>query len=82
MTKAELQRAHRLCEEAGVWLVVDNTYEDFTYDGREHSCVSGPHVINIFSMSKVLFLHRVSVSVSVCVCVCVHLTLRLCRLLA
>ena len=54
MTKAELQRAHALCQDAGVWLVVDNTYEDFTYDWREHICVSGPHVINIFSMSKVL----------------------------
>ncbi|KAL3139126.1 putative uncategorized biosynthetic cluster, variant 2 [Trebouxia sp. C0010 RCD-2024] len=52
MTKDELQRARHLCEAAGVWLVVDNTYEDFTYDGREHTCVSGPNVINIFSMSK------------------------------
>ena len=53
MTKQELDRANQLCQQAGVWLVVDNTYENFTYDGREHSCVSGPHVINIFSMSKV-----------------------------
>ena len=53
MTKQELDRAHELCQQAGVWLVVDNTYEHFTYDGREHACVSGPHVINIFSMSKV-----------------------------
>ena len=53
MSKVELQRAHKLCEQAGAWLVVDNTYEHFTYDGREHTCVSGPHVINIFSMSKV-----------------------------
>lgn len=53
MSKAELQRAQQLCEAVGVWLVVDNTYEDFTYDDREHTCVSGPNVINIFSMSKV-----------------------------
>ena len=53
MTKQELDRANQLCQQAGVWLVVDNTYENFTYDGREHACVSGPHVINIFSMSKV-----------------------------
>lgn len=58
MTKDELQRARHLCEAAGVWLVVDNTYEDFTYDGREHTCVSGPNVINIFSMSKV-WLHAI-----------------------
>ena len=54
MDKAELQRAHKLCEQAGVWLIVDNTYENFTYDGREHTCISGPHVINVFSMSKVI----------------------------
>lgn len=53
MSKSELQRAHKLCEQAGAWLIVDNTYEHFTYDGREHTCVSGQHVVNIFSMSKV-----------------------------
>ena len=53
MSESELQRAHKLCEQAGAWLIVDNTYEHFTYDGREHTCVSGPHVVNIFSMSKV-----------------------------
>lgn len=52
MSKCELQRAQKLCEQAGAWLVVDNTYEHFTYDGRQHTCVSGPHVVNIFSMSK------------------------------
>ncbi len=53
MSKTELQRARKLCEQAGAWLIVDNTYEHFTYDGRQHTCVSGPHVVNIFSMSKV-----------------------------
>ena len=53
LSKAELQRASDLCEKAGAWLVMDNTYEHFTYEGREHICVSGSHVINIFSMSKV-----------------------------
>ena len=26
--------------------------QDFCYDGREHHCISGPHIIHIFSMSK------------------------------
>ena len=51
---AELERASALCGAAGVWLIVDNTYEHFTYDGGRHTCVEGPHVINIFSFSKVL----------------------------
>mmetsp|Transcript_71576 Transcript_71576/g.226056 ORF Transcript_71576/g.226056 Transcript_71576/m.226056 type:complete len:317 (+) Transcript_71576:37-987(+) len=52
MGRRELERARDLCAAAGTWLVMDNTYEHFTYDGREHVCVSGPHVINVFSFSK------------------------------
>lgn len=48
----ELEAASRMCAQAGAWLVVDNTYEHFTYDGAEHHCVSGDHVINLFSFSK------------------------------
>lgn len=41
------------CAEHGAWLVVDNTYELFSYDaGAPHVCVSGPHVVNLFSFSK------------------------------
>ncbi|KAK3280759.1 hypothetical protein CYMTET_11417 [Cymbomonas tetramitiformis] len=47
-----LEKAAEMCKEAGVWLIVDNTYEYFTYDGVEHTCVEAPHVINIFSFSK------------------------------
>ncbi len=53
LDEAELQRASQLCAAAGAWLVVDNTYEHFTYEGRQHHCVHGPHVINMFSFSKV-----------------------------
>lgn len=49
MSAAEVQRAAALCAAAGSWLVLDNTYEDFVYDGRQHHCASGPHVINLFS---------------------------------
>lgn len=34
------------------WQLLDNTYEDFVYDGRHHHAVDAPHVINIFSFSK------------------------------
>ncbi|KDP37172.1 hypothetical protein JCGZ_06228 [Jatropha curcas] len=47
-----LKRISDLCREAGSWLIVDNTYEYFMYDGLKHSCVEGDHVVNIFSFSK------------------------------
>lgn len=53
MERGELEEASRMCSRADAWLVVDNTYEHFTYDGATHHCVSGPHVINLFSFSKV-----------------------------
>ncbi|KAL3824333.1 hypothetical protein ACJIZ3_020362 [Penstemon smallii] len=31
-----LQRISDICKNAGCWLVVDNTYEYFMYDGRKH----------------------------------------------
>eukprot|EP01012_Entosiphon_sulcatum_P007131 TRINITY_DN13553_c0_g1_i1.p1 TRINITY_DN13553_c0_g1~~TRINITY_DN13553_c0_g1_i1.p1 ORF type:complete len:421 (-),score=50.73 TRINITY_DN13553_c0_g1_i1:6-1268(-) len=50
--EGELRRAATACAAAGVWLIVDNAYEDFVYDGREHHCVEGPNVINLFTFSK------------------------------
>nr|XP_029121242.1 aromatic aminotransferase ISS1 isoform X2 [Elaeis guineensis] len=47
-----LKRISDLCESAGAWLVVDNTYEYFMYDGLKHSCVEGNHIVNLFSFSK------------------------------
>jgi katanin p60 ATPase-containing subunit A1 len=47
-----LKRISDLCRDAGCWLVVDNTYEYFMYDGLKHSCVEGDHIVNIFSFSK------------------------------
>ncbi|MEW5307472.1 MAG: hypothetical protein WDW38_008716 [Sanguina aurantia] len=52
LSKAEVQQASDMCAAAGTWLVLDNTYEDFVFGGREHFCVGGRHVINIFSFSK------------------------------
>nr|AFK45378.1 unknown [Lotus japonicus] len=47
-----LQRIANLCKNAGSWLLVDNTYEYFMFDGLKHSCVEGNHIVNIFSFSK------------------------------
>ena len=51
--KATLEAASALCAAHGVWLVIDNTYEHFSYnDGPPHECIEGPHVLNVFSFSK------------------------------
>lgn len=47
-----LKRISDLCKNAGCWLVVDNTYEYFMYDGRKHVCLEDNHIVNIFSFSK------------------------------
>ncbi|XP_059658061.1 aromatic aminotransferase ISS1-like [Cornus florida] len=47
-----LKRISDICRSSGSWLVVDNAYEYFVYDGFKHSCVEGNHVINLFSFSK------------------------------
>jgi len=56
MAPAELlSRASAACARHGAWLVVDNTYELFSYEAEgmpPHSCVGGDHVVNIFSFSK------------------------------
>jgi len=47
-----LKRISDICRDAGCWLVVDNTYEYFMYDGLKHYCIEGDHIVNIFSFSK------------------------------
>lgn len=47
-----LKRISDLCKQAGCWLLVDNTYEYFMYDGRKHVCLEDNHIVNIFSFSK------------------------------
>jgi hypothetical protein len=49
----DVDRLAAMCAEAGSWLVLDNTYEQFVYGGGQHYCAAGPHVINLFSFSKV-----------------------------
>ncbi|KAF5834510.1 PLP-dependent transferase [Dunaliella salina] len=52
LSEAEVERAAAACAKAGVWLVLDNTYEDFVYGESKHHCSSAPNVINVFSFSK------------------------------
>ncbi|CAN6936729.1 BnaC06g40630D [Brassica napus] len=47
-----LKRISKICKDAGCWLIVDNTYEYFMYDGLKHCCVEGDHIVNVFSFSK------------------------------
>lgn len=51
--KQTLEQVAALCAVHGSWLLVDNTYEHFEYEGAPpHACVEGPHVLNLFSFSK------------------------------
>eukprot|EP00210_Caulerpa_lentillifera_P009383 g8945.t1 len=52
MSKESLTRAAEICEKNRAWLIVDDTYEDFVYEGRTHHCINSPNVIHIFSFSK------------------------------
>lgn len=52
LSREELERASDVCQAAGSWLVMDNTYEHFVYDDREHVCLDREHIIHIFSFSK------------------------------
>ena len=66
LERAYLEKAAELCEQFGVWLVMDNTYEHFDHirangataltDGPAFWCSSKDHVINIFSFSKAFAL--------------------------
>ncbi|CAN7050137.1 unnamed protein product [Brassica oleracea var. botrytis] len=47
-----LKRISKICEDAGCWLIVDNTYEYFMYDGLKHCWVEGDNIVNVFSFSK------------------------------
>jgi len=52
LSNEELDRAASLCAKAGVWLVLDNTYEEFVFDDRKHYCPAGDNVLHLFSFSK------------------------------
>ena len=48
-----LDRLARMTADAGTWLVIDETYEDFLFSGQKHYCPNAPHVVHVFSFSKV-----------------------------
>jgi len=55
LPKEHLESISAVCAKYKTWLVVDNTYEYFSYEDEgfpSHTCVSGDNVINIFSFSK------------------------------
>ncbi len=39
-------------EEAGAWLISDEPYEDFHFQGAGHTSPDGEHVLNLYSFSK------------------------------
>jgi len=52
---AMLEAAAEICAKTGTWLVVDNTYHHFCggwYNGPPHECMTGDHIVNVFSFSK------------------------------
>lgn len=54
----DLIRLAQLCKAADAWLVVDQTYYEFLYDGAEHvfpsaTAMGYDKIISIFSLSKV-----------------------------
>jgi len=53
LPKRLLQRAADLTAASGTWLVVDNTYDHFLYDGTLHEMpLEAPHVLHVSSFSK------------------------------
>ena len=51
--KETMLRARDICKKYNSWLIVDNTYNLFTYsDDMPHHSVEGSHVINLYSFSK------------------------------
>ena len=51
--KVRLLELSALCAEHGAWLVIDNTYEHFSYPNETpHECIEAAHIVNVFSFSK------------------------------
>eukprot|EP01117_Protostelium_nocturnum_P012981 TRINITY_DN4808_c0_g1_i2.p1 TRINITY_DN4808_c0_g1~~TRINITY_DN4808_c0_g1_i2.p1 ORF type:complete len:389 (+),score=93.72 TRINITY_DN4808_c0_g1_i2:59-1225(+) len=47
-----IQHVQKYCQERGIWIISDEAYEDFVYDGQDHVSTDGPNVINLFTFSK------------------------------
>lgn len=75
LSREEVERAAQLCHDAGAWLIMDNTYEHFVYDKRQHHCVAAPHIIHIFSFSKVPSGPSCMVAILCRICICMPVSL-------
>ena len=53
LSRETLDRLARITADAGSWLVIDETYEDFLFSGQTHYCPNAPNVVHVFSFSKV-----------------------------
>ena len=54
-SRQELERIDELCRRHGVWIVSDEAYKDFVFDGGEHVSplsLGGEHVIGVYTCSK------------------------------
>jgi len=51
-SKRLLIELQKLCQSHNIWLISDETYEDFVFDGKEHISPQGNNVINLYSFSK------------------------------
>ncbi|CAL5224308.1 g6975 [Coccomyxa viridis] len=52
LPRETLDRLARITADAGTWLVIDETYEDFLFSGQTHYCPNAPNVVHVFSFSK------------------------------
>ncbi|PRP89685.1 L-aspartate aminotransferase apoenzyme [Planoprotostelium fungivorum] len=50
--QAEVEEIQKICLDRGIWLISDEAYEDFVFDGQKHYSPDGPNVINLYTMSK------------------------------
>lgn len=55
LPREELDRLAKITHDAGTWLVIDETYEDFLFSGQKHYCPNAEHIVHVFSFSKVSF---------------------------
>ncbi len=53
LPREELDRLAEITHNAGTWLVIDETYEDFLFSGQSHYCPNADHIVHVFSFSKV-----------------------------
>lgn len=47
-----VEKINEECRKRKIWLISDETYEQFLFDGAKHTTPYGDHVINLYSFSK------------------------------